>query len=200
MPAEIASHLEEGARSWIQGLVGIATGYLEFGSGGSTLEALGTGAPVVVTVESDRMWADKVRAAAVTKSAPGQIFKCLHADIGPTREWGNPVGEVTASMSRTYVVDPFVDMGEFERAAISHAFIDGRWRVATAVASVLLLPNLQQLMVDDYRDRRHYHSVEEAIGADPEYRGRAALFHVGGGVRNPALLVQALMKHIGQHG
>lgn len=65
--------------------------YLEFGSGGSTAMANRLGVPVSISVESDKAWLETLSAGLIITPNVRRFF--LHADIGPTREWGHPVNE-----------------------------------------------------------------------------------------------------------
>jgi hypothetical protein len=62
---------------------------LEYGSGGSTVLAAEAGAEVWA-VESDAAWAAKMQAWFAAHPATGRAH-VVHADIGPTRDWGHPV-------------------------------------------------------------------------------------------------------------
>ena len=65
--------------------------YLEWGLGGSTAEALRAGAGLVVSVEGDAAWIAGARRDGVVAAAQAEgRLRLVHADIGPTGDWGTP--------------------------------------------------------------------------------------------------------------
>ena len=83
MPAAGAAALAEGLRG--------ARCYLEYGSGGSTMLAVASGVAALVSVESDRLWLEAVRARLAGRLRPDHHL--CHADIGPTARFGAPAAE-----------------------------------------------------------------------------------------------------------
>src|SRR5690606_17270089 len=63
---------------------------LEYGSGGSTLLAAGQDHSLVMSVESDKAWAEKMQ-AELDRDYPGANVRMHWVDIGPTGEWGRPL-------------------------------------------------------------------------------------------------------------
>ena len=161
-----------------------SSGYLEFGSGGSTLIANEFGIRTL-TVESDRFYARAVR-EALPESTPVRI---LEAEIGLTTTWSRPLLKFRSRRRlakwRRYSTQPFVvldEMGWFP----DFVLVDGRFRRACALqtAAAALARNCRvTLLFDDYfrNGRDHYHEVEKWLGA-PERYGRAALFEIRPGV------------------
>jgi hypothetical protein len=61
-------------------------------------------------------------------------FRFYFADVGSTKEWGNPVSnETLAKMALNYQIAPL----RVERDPFDIYFVDGRWRVACVMASFL---------------------------------------------------------------
>jgi hypothetical protein len=149
-----------------------ATGYLEYGSGGSTLLVDKAGIPGV-SVESDPYYAIKVRKALL----PESNVTLVTPKVGLTKQWGRPIFSA-AGKGREYVNAPFAHLG--------HTFpdlclVDGRYRVACALEVARRANGVGQivtLIVDDYARRPIYQILEQYLGS-PEKVGRSALFLVG---------------------
>ncbi|WP_108810028.1 hypothetical protein [Sphingorhabdus sp. Alg231-15] len=155
--------------------------YLEFGSGASTVLAARAGVQTV-SVESDSKFAEAVR-TVLGAQAPVKIVVC---DIGITEEWGYPVfTRPTAKrleIWRNYTKIPFTHIAK-STSFPDMVLIDGRFRVACALATALnaqKMGGITAIYIDDYRDREHYHVVEDYLGA-PIMIGRAARFSIGEG-------------------
>lgn len=124
--------------------------YFEYGSGGSTYEAVMT--PTiqhVYSVESDKTWIDKL-----TQSLPSNS-KCIFMfiDLKTNGSWGAPgkdcnVLEYPKYSDAIHLVD---------KTMIDMIFIDGRFRVACAL-KCLAVPNAY-VLIDDFLNRKHYHIV-----------------------------------------
>lgn len=146
-----------------------AHNYLEFGAGSSTLAAIRLGVDVV-SVESDRAFLGaierRIRDSGIRESA--QSLELIHADIGRTGPWGKPV---FPSISRPrswarYPTAPWTRLGQNYRADM--ILVDGRFRVACALAVILHQPESNwMLLVDDYLGRSHY----EDIAKFADFRG-----------------------------
>jgi hypothetical protein len=140
-----------------------AGSYLEFGSGGSSIAAARAGTPMI-SVESDRVYLDSVRAKlrACGCHAPRRQT-LIHADIGFTGPWGAPVWHKRTSARlarwRRY---PFAPWNKFAALPAPHLIlIDGRFRVACALLAIKFLSRRNGIILfDDYEDRDHYHVIE----------------------------------------
>lgn len=167
--------------AWFRQRIATARAYVEFGSGASTLLAARAGVPTV-SVESDARYAAAVRAALPA----GSDTHLLAVDIGLTEDWGYPVftrpTPARVDMWRGYPTAPFALL-ETAGHVPDLVLVDGRFRVACALAMRHWLAQhgandtVVDLLFDDYAGRRHYHSVEQWLGA-PTRVGRAALFTV----------------------
>ncbi|MDD2857087.1 MAG: glycosyltransferase family 2 protein [Candidatus Nanopelagicales bacterium] len=166
--------------AWFATTVGAEPGLLEFGCGGSTYVA-STRCPLIVSVESDRLWIDKVEAAIrdLQNRPLDSRIRIIHGDIGPTKAWGRPVNAATTTMGLTYALNPLLTLSDDERNAITLCLVDGRFRVASAMAARLSIPGLRRILFDDYVPRPHYAPVEELFGK-PEIVGRSAVFTFSG--------------------
>jgi len=145
-----------------------ATSYLEYGSGGTTLLADQRNIPTI-SVENDRFYA-----RAVAAQIKGPCVTQVVVSTGLTREWGFPLFH---SLKKAQAYTKAGSMARFP----DFILIDGRWRVACALASAQrakLHGRKATLMFDDYEGRPHYHRIERLLG-EPEMAGRAAIFQIG---------------------
>lgn len=78
-------HLDDDELECYSDLLRHCSGYVEYGSGASTLYAAGFGVPVV-SVETDPKFADIVRGRL--GRADNVVLR--HIDVGPTGDWGVP--------------------------------------------------------------------------------------------------------------
>lgn len=160
----------------------LATGYVEYGSGATTVLADRAGIPAV-SIESDHFYA-----RAVAKKLTGSVDQVV-LNMGITGPWGTPLRS-TVSKARRYVEAPY-NRGFFP----DFILVDGRYRVACALhaASEASARNRSAiLMVDDYADRPWYHVIEEHIDP-PELVGRAAIFRLGRRSVEPDVVIAAMI-------
>lgn len=152
--------------------------YLEYGAGGSTLEAL-QGTRHVVSVETDERFLKAVeeRASAGLKGR----FHPVVVDIGLTAKWGRPVmmGRTPKRVERwsKYSAAPWEVL---RRLKLNPDFIlvDGRFRAAAALESLLRLPSASRclLMLDDFSQREPEYVPVLQFADDIERVGRAVVF------------------------
>lgn len=125
---------------------------LEFGCGGSTGALLEAGLLRLVSVDSDAAWLDRV--GADQRCAPaleaGRL-RLLHADIGPVAEWGWPANAAALPRWPGYWRDAWEAAGE-----VDLVLVDGRFRVACALAGVPRLAEGAVLLVHDFWSRPRY--------------------------------------------
>ncbi len=143
-------------------LVNRSNQYLEFGSGASTMAVAQTSVPMVV-VESDSRFLSTVKRKCheVREGLLSSRMEFLHGDIGPTGPWGKPIfpSVPRPKIWRNYPLAPWTALGsEFQSDLI---LVDGRFRVACALAVVLNQSDSDwALLFDDYADRPHYRPIE----------------------------------------
>jgi len=171
-----------------------ASSYLEFGAGASTFEAARAGVPVV-TVESDAAFlrAVEARSRAVISDDGASCMTFVHADIGATGPWGKPILPLIPRPKqwRNYPMAPWDFVGPDYRA--DAILVDGRFRVACALAVVLHQPDSQwHMLVDDYEGRIHYEAIEEFARLEGRH-GRMALFRPKSHVDSQSL--QQALQH-----
>ena len=144
---------------------------LEYGSGGSTLVAAELG-KTVFSVESDPDWAQMMRDWCAVNPAKGKV-EVIHADIGPTKEWGHPVDHAAWRSFAGYPLAVW-DRKGFEQPDV--VLVDGRFRVGCALATAFRTKKPVTLLFDDYAKRDHYHVVEKFLGQPAAMIGRMAVF------------------------
>ena len=152
---------------------------LEFGSGGSTL-IFAKNAHTLISVESDFFFARKLK--KFTKNFSNT--KILWANIGPTKAFGNPIRRLEKIFGNRWMKYAQSPWGEQTRN-IDLVFVDGRFRVSSAIQCYLNIESKFVLVFDDYFSRREYHFVESFLGKPIEKIGDSALFEIANqSVRN----------------
>jgi len=148
---------------------------LEYGSGGSTVMAAEMPGKTVFSVESDRDWAEGLRAwFKAHPPAPGTEVDVIWSDIGPTKEWGHPKTDSAWRRWPRYALEVWSER-HFRQPDV--VLVDGRFRLGCALAAAYLSTKPVTIFFDDYVQRDFYHKVEAHIGA-PTLVGRMAQFHV----------------------
>jgi hypothetical protein len=147
--------------------------YLEYGSGGSTIMAANLNISEIHTIDSDFsfMMAVKKKALDINSNLNLQLHYC---DIGPVREWGNPIDKTKSASWSQYCIagwSYFLD----SHASPDLILIDGRFRVASFLASLLFASPNCIILFDDYFGRIQYQVVEKYITCI-ERAGRMACF------------------------
>lgn len=165
---------------------------LEYGSGGSTWLAASMRGKQVISVESDLAWASDLQAKIDAAGLPSPT-RVVHVDIGATTDWGKPTEVERYADFPAYPLSVWNDEVGISPDTI---LIDGRFRVACFLATLLHTQRAATVLFDDYYDRPKYHVVERY--ARPVRRiGRMAEFHVipktysGGDVSE---MIQAFFK------
>lgn len=149
------------------------TSIVEYGSGGSTLIGAQSERTTIFSVESDPNWTKKIRDWLRFEPQKGKVV-FNHVDIGPTKEGGFPQDETRRSAWINY------SMSVWERGDLIHpdiVLVDGRFRVACFLATMMNIRRPTTVLFDDYTDRPHYHVVEEFF-VPVQTVGRMAVFEV----------------------
>ncbi len=150
-----------------------ATTILEYGSGGSTVMAGEMTGKRVFSIESDADWVAMMQGYFAAHPPKSEV-EVIHADIGPTKEWGHPANRRGWKKYAGYSLDIW------EKSKMGQpdvVLVDGRFRVGCALAAAFHTKAPLLLFFDDYKRRDHYHVVEEFLGT-PEKVGRMAVFEV----------------------
>lgn len=148
---------------------------LEYGSGGSTVLASEMHGKTVFSVESDKDWAQMMRAwFEANPPADGSAVDIIWPDVGPTKEWGRPVDDSHWKRFPRYPLEVW-QLKEFEQPDV--VLVDGRFREGCALATLFNTKKPVTLLFDDYAGRKNYHHVEDFLGV-PELTGRMARFEI----------------------
>jgi len=168
-------HLEQEALALFDRYVSNVGCYLEYGAGGSTVRAAQLGAQHVVSVDSSREWVKAVRASVGDRS---QIY-LLHCDIGIVGAWGRPTDQQGLRGYHAYMSLPW-SSARRKTLTPNMVLIDGRFRVACFLYSLICAQPGTIILFDDYVNRERYHVVEEFC-RPTSLHGRMALFTVDKG-------------------
>mgnify|MGYP001325936108 CR=1 FL=1 len=145
----------------LQSCLHAAQNYLEFGSGASTIHA--SHVPTIRhidSVDSSGKYIDEhLRPNEAISSALSAGRLEFHVvDIGETSKWGYPIDKSKKHLWPTY------SNGVFARP--SHhdlVLVDGRFRVACTLSSILSTPDDCRILVHDFWDRPQYHIVSKYL-------------------------------------
>jgi hypothetical protein len=130
---------------------------LEFGAGGSTTLSLKLGVSCLTSVESDAAWIERIRAdeAASRAEADGRLT-LLHADIGPIGVFGGPSKSSNRENWLNYARTPWRHV---EPEHLDLVVVDGRFRVACIMETLLRVDRRTILTIHDFWNRAAYHAV-----------------------------------------
>ncbi|MFN3548825.1 MAG: hypothetical protein ACK4U0_15170 [Mesorhizobium sp.] len=150
-----------------------AKGYLEYGSGGSTILASRLVNGAITTVESDREYLEAVRARLL--GVEQSRLNLIHANIGTTSAWGKPLLPWRSTRWANYPEAPWKHI----RYVPDLILIDGRFRLACALMCVLKLPQGWQgvIYIDDYMGREEYATIRK-YAKEFMTIGRAVKFNI----------------------
>ena len=113
-------------------------------------------------------------------------------DIGPTAEWGNPTDRTCSAQWPAYpstVWKRYCDTQEYPDLIL----IDGRFRVACFLTTLIMARSGNTILFDDYYDRPHYHLVEKYL-VPVSRAGRMAEFITNGDALPPAITLDLLER------
>ncbi|HET9513222.1 MAG TPA: hypothetical protein VFO95_04770 [Gemmatimonadales bacterium] len=144
--------------------------YGEYGCGKSTIWVAHHAACEILSVDASADWIGTV--ARLTAAAP-RPPRMTHVDLGEVGDWGRPLTYTRRQHFRDYVSAPWSHPGRTPDVVL----VDGRFRVASFLYSLLHAPPGTRIFFDDYVVRPYYHVVEEYC-PPAEFCGRQALFVV----------------------
>jgi hypothetical protein len=177
--------------------------YIEYGSGGSTIEAAEREA-FVVAVESSLVWARSVNKALVKSGIAQEQASVIYCSLGPTVGWGYPIDVAPTARNlsrwRNYVRRPWKDI-ENRKVRGVRVLVDGRFRMACVAFSFYYsLKHCinSKVILDDFEGRAEYIQLLDYCDVS-ERVGRAAVLEVKRGVKSETLL-EASEKFLMCHG
>lgn len=129
--------------------------YLEFGCGGSTFLVAYMSLAHITSIESDRKFMNTLARNPVIK---GNLHRLNfeYIDIGATTSWGMP--KDSSGRDKYPLYSSSVFMQNLEKESFDTIFVDGRFRVACILQSILYSPQ-STIIVHDFWDREEYHIV-----------------------------------------
>jgi len=130
--------------------------YLEFGAGGSTFEALRSSMATVYSVESSPEWLAHMREWRFISDAEGTgRLNFEPVDIGKTGEWGMPLPPFQ------WALFPDYSQAVFKKYPLRFdcILVDGRFRVACVLNTILHSGVFSKIMIHDFWDRPDYRVV-----------------------------------------
>ncbi|MDB5360870.1 MAG: class SAM-dependent methyltransferase [Rhodospirillales bacterium] len=192
---DLPVRMSDGERELFVRTLAKATHYMEFGSGGSTLLAIRSPAKIVLSVESDPAWLDRIREhPEIAQAVAAQRLFLTLADIGPVGEWGRPTDETRQAQWPHYYADPFFATD----ILFDLILIDGRFRVATALAAAACAAESATIVMHDYELRSQYYLVEKFFDIEET---RESLYVLR---RRKAINIRSfymeVMRHLFEHG
>jgi len=192
---DLPVRMSDGERALFVRTLAKATHYMEFGSGGSTLLAVRSPAKLILSVESDPAWINKIRehpeiADAVTR----QRLFLTHADIGPVGEWGRPTDETRKAQWPRYYTDAFFATD----ILFDLILIDGRFRVGCALAAAACAAESATIVIHDYELRSSYYLVEKFFDIEETQESLYVLRRRK--TINMRSFYMEVMRHLFEHG
>ena len=141
--------------------------YFEYGVGKSTRWVLENSISHIIAVDTDKEWIDFVNIKLDSERA-----KLIWVNLGGLTKWGRP----NSYKYRENFIDYISGVWNFKQLA-DIILIDGRFRVACFLYSLLHSKTGSIIIFDDYFDRPWYHIVEEILPLHNRC-GRQAFFKV----------------------
>ena len=146
--------------------------YLEYGCGKSTEYACSLpSVEHVISVESDKSWSDMTFANIENKSK----LHLGYVNIGEVGEWGRPKNNQKILDYHKYMLMPWVLAAKYELEP-DLILVDGRFRVASFLYSLLTGKSGATILFDDYVNRKEQYGVVENFIKPVGTHGRLAEF------------------------
>lgn len=150
--------------------------YLEFGSGGSTVFALERGVRRCVSIESDPAWIEMLRRdPRIQQGESDGRLSIEWADIGPVMDWGMPANRSRIESWPNY----FLSVWDRLESSPDVVLIDGRFRTACGLVSLLVCPESTTILMHDFFDalaiRKNYQSLLEYADIIEQQRNLVSL-------------------------
>lgn len=169
-------HMDAEALAFFEERLRVTQCLLEYGAGGSTRLAARRGVPRILSVESDPAFGQAV--AAAQRQEPGErAFELFTPDLGPTGAWGFPTDPTTCQRWPLYATRPWERLARRQWVP-DLILVDGRFRVACFLASLLQARPGAVILFDDYASRRKQYGAAERHLPISRMAGRAAVFEV----------------------
>jgi hypothetical protein len=142
--------------------------YAEYGCGASTIWVFNNTHCQIFSVDSSQAWLDTVE----HKCGKSGRLNLHFANVGKIKDWGTP-----CNYENYQNFNHYTDWIWEQNVSPDVVLIDGRFRVACFLTSLLRAKEGTRLVFDDYTNREEYHIVEKFI-KPVKTCGRQALFVV----------------------
>ena len=141
--------------------------YFEYGVGASTHWVLENTKSKIISVDTDKNWIN-----SIDISNKDSRIKLNWINLGDLENWGRP----KSYEYRDQFIDYISNVWNFKEKA-DVILIDGRFRVACFIYSLINAKVNSIIIFDDYFNRPYYHIIEDIV---PVYKidGRQAIFKV----------------------
>lgn len=150
--------------------------YLEFGMGGSTVLAARLGVPLTVSVDTSTERMDALREHITAQPTDSEVL-LLHCDVGPVNDRGYPLDESQAAQWPSYYTGTWDTLLARQPEGPGLVMLNGRFRVACFLYSLLHLQPGATVLWNGYRSRHRYHMVEQFL-KPAEFVDDMAVFRV----------------------
>lgn len=166
--------MDDGGLKFFISAISRSNCFLEYGCGGSTAYAANVAkVKTILSVDTSKAWIDKV---SESLSHTESRLVINHCDFGELQKWGTPVNRAESAHFWRYMVTPW-EAAKENNLIPDTVLVDGRFRVASFLYSLLSSRVGTLLMFDDYLDREHYFVVEKYCKLR-EKHGRMGVFYV----------------------
>ena len=141
--------------------------YFEYGVGESTNWVIEHTSSIIISVDTDKQWVNRVD---ISKNK--RRININWINLGEIENWGRP----KTYRYRKQFIDYVSKVWTFNIKA-DVILIDGRFRVACFLYSLINAKEGSIIIFDDYMNRKHYHVVQEVLEIY-EKCGRQVIFKV----------------------
>jgi hypothetical protein len=148
--------LFDGEDSLFRKLMASCSVYGEYGVGLSTVAAFNDYECDIIAVDTSREWINEVAARGVSLEDDRVNIRWI--DVGPLSSWGRP-----SSYEKSNSFAEYTHHIWSQDLVPNLVLIDGRFRVACLLDSLLSGKSGTFLLFDDYTDRPFYHVVERIV-------------------------------------
>jgi len=166
--------MDEGGLKFFIDAIARTNCFLEYGCGGSTAYAANVAkVKSIISVDTSKVWVNKVNQSL--SNSPTKLH-LSHCDLGAIGDWGTPVNRERSSDFWRYMVTPW-RLANTLNLKPDSVLIDGRFRVASFLYSLISARVGTLIMFDDYLNRERYFVVEKFCKLQ-EKHGRMGVFYV----------------------
>jgi len=140
----------------------LASCFLEYGAGGSTILAGSIGVKHIYSVESDRAFLKNVE-SRLRSVSPNCDFREVYVNIGDTGRLGKPTGFERVQNWPKYSSFVWSVLMGSDNPLPDLVLVDGRFRVSSFLCSYYFSSPGTVILFDDYFERQRYHVVEDIL-------------------------------------